>query len=189
VAEANSSVFATRSTACPGDARHLAAVTGKVDTVLDHAPEPWRQQPVDASEHGCRGTCFLATAELRAQQRRAIVHVGEDELVHTGACEIAEVGRMPRSRSAVAQHGDGGKARDQGSQRGPDGLVLRVPCFREHAGHVTSALTHRRVQVGDVEQHLHRQGTEGGHQSLSHDTVADEEHDDGGAHRCRLPPV
>jgi hypothetical protein len=55
-----------------------------------------------------------------------VVDVGEDQLVHARAGQIAEIRRMSRTRAAIAKHWHRRKSLYQRRERGASGLVCRV---------------------------------------------------------------
>lgn len=171
------------------DPRDLATVSRKLDTVFDETHEQRREQPVYSSKNSGGGARLFAAAELRAKQCGMVVDAREHEFMDAGTRKVAKIGRVVRTRSAVAQDRNSGKPLHERGERWPYGLLLSISRFGQQARDRTSVLRYRRVKVSDAVNDVHGRWAEGRRQAYADDAITDQRYDRRGAHLPRLPLV
>jgi len=171
------------------DARDLATVSRKLDTVFHETHEQRREQSVYSSKNSCGGARLFAAAELRTKQCGMVVDAREHEFMDAGARQVAKIGRVVRTCGAVAQDWNSGKPLHERGERRPYRLVLSISRFGQQARDRTSVLRYRRVKLSDAVNDVHGRWAKGRRQAHAHDAIADQRYDCRGAHLPRLPLV
>ena len=123
---------------------------------------------------------------MRAAESARSISIGRPD---AGTRKVAKIGRVVRTRSAVAQDRNSGKPLHERGERWPYGLLLSISRFGQQARDRTSVLRYRRVKVSDAVNDVHGRWAEGRRQAYADDAITDQRYERRGAHLPRLPLV